>query len=100
MAVLLRLLDTGRAWVKLSAPCHADGAGAPGHADVRALARRLVAHAPDRCLWGSNWPHPGRTPRPDNRALLALLEDWAPDARTRRRILAENPARLYGFGEA
>jgi D-galactarolactone isomerase len=97
---LLRLLDTGRAWVKLSAPYHADHSGPPEYRDVRELARRLVAHAPERCLWASNWPHPGRTPRPDNVTLRALLEDWAPDAATRRRILVDNPALLYGFDQA
>jgi D-galactarolactone isomerase len=97
---LLRLLDTGRAWVKLSAPYHADRSGPPEYRDVRALARHLVAHAPERCLWASNWPHPGRTPRPDSVTLRALLEEWAPDASTRRRILVDNPAQLYGFSEA
>ena len=97
IAGLLSLLDTGRVWVKLSAPYHADRAGPPGYDDVRGLGTILAAHAPDRCLWGSNWPHPGRTPRADNALLLALLSTWAPDAGLRRRILVANPARLYGF---
>ena len=97
MAVLLRQLDSGRAWVKLSAPYHADRAGPPDYPDVLPLARRLVAHAPERCLWASNWPHPGRVPRPDGAALLSLLEAWAPDPDVRRRILVDNPAVLYGF---
>jgi D-galactarolactone isomerase len=94
----LRLLDTGRVWVKLSAPYHADRDGPPHYRDVQDLARRLVAHAPERCLWGSNWPHPGRTPRPDNATLLALLAAWAPDPTAMRKILVDNPALLYGFG--
>ena len=97
IAGLLRLLDSGRVWVKLSGPYHADRAGPPGYGDVRALAQRLVAHAPDRCVWASNWPHPNRVPRPDNATLLALLADWAPDADTQRKILVDNPAALYGF---
>jgi len=70
----------------------------PKALDVQELARRLVAHAPERCLWGSNWPHPGRTPRPDNATLLALLAEWAPDPTAIRKILVDNPAFLYGFG--
>jgi D-galactarolactone isomerase len=85
IAGLFRLLDSGRVWVKLSAPYHADRDG------------RLAAHAPERCLWGSNWPHPGRTPRPDNATLLALLAEWAPDPAVMRKILVDNPAFLYGF---
>jgi D-galactarolactone isomerase len=97
IAVLFRLLDTGRVWVKLSAPYHADRDGPPHYRDVMDLARRLAAHAPERCLWGSNWPHPGRTPRPDNATLLALLAEWAPDPAVMRKILVDNPAFLYGF---
>lgn len=97
VAVLLRLLDTGRAWVKLSAPYETSASGPPDYADVSAIARRLVRHAPDRCLWASNWPHPSQNPRPDNKALLDLLAEWTPHAETRHRILVENPGRLYGF---
>ncbi|MGH6915275.1 MAG: amidohydrolase family protein, partial [Geminicoccales bacterium] len=59
----------------------------------------LVRAAPERMLWASNWPHPGRTgaPRPNEALLLDLLLDWAPDEDTRRRILTLNPAVLYGF---
>jgi D-galactarolactone isomerase len=97
LAPLLRLLDTGRAWIKLSAPYTIPGSAAP-YPEASAVARRFVAHAPERCLWASNWPHPQRAPRPDTLALAALLEDWAPDPAVRHRILVENPARLYGFG--
>jgi D-galactarolactone isomerase len=100
-AALLRLIDTGRCWVKLSAPYETSRTGAPGYADVSRLARSLVRHAPERMLWASNWPHPSAPPdaRPDDAALLDLLLDWAPDAATRRRILVDNPAELYGFAQ-
>ncbi len=94
---LLRLLAGGNTWVKLSAPYETSRQGPPRYADVGALARALVAAHPSRCVWASNWPHPGRDPRPDSAALLDLLRDWAPDAATRRRILVDNPAQLYGF---
>ncbi len=96
---LLRLLDTGRCWVKLSAPYETSKNGAPKYEDVGRLAKALVKHAPDRMLWASNWPHPS-APKdrvPDDVDLLDLLLDWAPDANTRRKILVDNPAGLYGF---
>ena len=94
---LCRLLAGGNTWVKLSAPYETSREGPPRYADVGLLATALVRENPERCLWASNWPHPGRDVRPDNAALLDLLLDWAPDERTRRRILVDNPARLYGF---
>ena len=96
---LLGLLETGRTWIKLSAPYESSRAGPPGYEDVSVLARALVKAAPERMLWASNWPHPGRTDpavRDEVRA-LDLLADWAPDEATRNRILADNPAALYGF---
>jgi D-galactarolactone isomerase len=94
---LLRLIAAGNTWVKLSAPYETSRLGPPHYADVGALARALVRANPGRCVWASNWPHPGRDPRPDSAALLELLHEWAPDEATRQRILVDNPAALYGF---
>jgi D-galactarolactone isomerase len=95
---LLNLVDTGRCWVKLSAPYETSKIGAPGYEDVGKLAKALVKRAPERMLWASNWPHPAVRPKvPDDVELLELLLDWAPDAATRRMILVDNPAALYGF---
>jgi D-galactarolactone isomerase len=94
---LLRLIAGGNTWVKLSAPYETSRDGPPHYADVSALARALVQANPERCVWASNWPHPGRDPRPDSAALLDLLLEWADDEPTRRRILVDNPAALYGF---
>jgi D-galactarolactone isomerase len=96
---LLRLLDTGRGWVKLSAPYEVSRTGAPKYEDVARLAKALVKHAPERMLWASNWPHPGMTgdKRPDDAAMLDLLLEWAPDDATRKKILVDNPAELYKF---
>ena len=94
---LLRLLASGRCWVKLSAPYETSKAGAPLYADVSVLARALVQARPDRCLWASNWPHPNAQPLPSSAAMLDLLLHWADDEATRRQILVDNPARLYGF---
>ena len=61
------------------------------------IARTLSEKFPERCLWASNWPHPGRNPAPSDADLHALLRDWAPGEATRRRILVDNPTELYGF---
>jgi len=94
---LLSLLDSGKVWVKVSAPYETSKAGPPHYEDVSVLARTLVQAFPERCLWASNWPHPGRSPAPDDMAMLDLLSEWALDDNVRRRILVDNPARLYGF---
>jgi D-galactarolactone isomerase len=96
---LLRLLDTGRCWVKLSAPYEVSKTGAPKYEDVGRLAKALVKHAPERMLWASNWPHPGapKGAMPDDADLLDVLLDWAPDEAIRKKILVDNPAELYGF---
>ena len=94
---LQRLLDSGHCWVKLSSPYESSRTGAPDYADVSRLARALVGSHPGRCVWASNWPHPGRQPAPDDAALLGLLHGWAGDPGIVRRILVDNPAQLYGF---
>jgi D-galactarolactone isomerase len=96
---LLRLVDGGRCWVKLSGAYMVSKSGPPLYEDIGALATALAAHAPERMVWGSNWPHPMSSPEtmPDDARLLDLLREWAPDEATRRRILVENPAELYGF---
>ncbi|BBN54586.1 2-pyrone-4,6-dicarboxylate hydrolase [Pseudomonas chlororaphis subsp. aurantiaca] len=96
---LLRLLDGGNTWVKLSAPYETSRIGAPLYEDVGVLAQTLINSHPERCLWASNWPHPGRDPRPSDSAMLDLLSHWATDGTWRRRILADNPAVLYGFDD-
>jgi D-galactarolactone isomerase len=96
---LLNLVDTGRCWVKLSAPYETSKTGAPKYQDVGRLAKALVKKAPERMLWASNWPHPSvpKQKRPSDEDLLDLLLDWAPVEETRKKILVENPAELYGF---
>ncbi|HUE47210.1 MAG TPA: amidohydrolase family protein [Aestuariivirgaceae bacterium] len=96
--VLQSLVDTGRFWVKLSAPYETSKAGPPDYRDVGALAKDLIERAPERMLWASNWPHPSAQPDPpDDAMLLDVLGYWCPDEAVRNRILADNPARLYGF---
>ena len=94
---LLAVLERPDRFVKLAAPYETSKIGPPGYDDVAALARALLQAHPDRCLWASNWPHPNRTPRPADAALLALLADWCGDAALFRRVLVDNPQRLYAF---
>ncbi|MDJ0386630.1 amidohydrolase family protein [Roseomonas sp. E05] len=93
---LLGMVRDG-AWVKLSGAYRLSDA-APAYAEATPLARALLAAAPDRCVWGSDWPHVANWgAMPNVGDLLDLLADWAPDEATRHRVLVENPARLYGF---
>ena len=97
---MLRLLREGKAWVKLSGAYRISQAGAPFH-DTLDFARTLVAAAPERCVWGSDWPHVSvEGPMFNTGALLDLLPLWVPEAAVRNRILVDNPARLYGFATA
>lgn len=106
-ADLLEMLRAGKAYVKISGAYRASKMG-PDYADAAPLAMALIAANPDRAIWGSDWPHPdtasGRKatdlspllPIDDGR-LLNLLPTWAPDPATRKKVLTDNPARLYGF---
>ena len=95
---LLALVRGGRSWVKLSGAYRLSSQRTPPYADVAPLARALIAAAPERMLWASDWPHPAiAMPMPNDGDLLDLLAEWAPDEATRRKILVDNPAALYGF---
>ncbi len=98
-AVIRAMLERGRTWVKLSGAYIDSKVGPPGYADIAPLAQALVAHAPERLVWGSDWPHPTKpvNDKPDDAALFDLLSVWAPDERVRHAILVGNPATLYGF---
>ena len=96
-ATLRRLLDKGRTWVKLSEPYEDTKVGPPTYSDTSSLARAFVKAAPERMLWGSDWPHPTQKDKPDDALLFDLLADSTPDESTRRRILVDNPQALYGF---
>jgi predicted TIM-barrel fold metal-dependent hydrolase len=95
---VLRMLDTGRVWVKISGPMRVTREELP-YAPVTPLARALARHAPERLIWGSDWPHVNMNDRlmPNDGDLVDLLSEWVPDEGTRKRILVDNPAALYGF---
>lgn len=98
-AIVRRLLQARRAWVKLSGAYADTKDGAPGYADAVALMRAYVAAAPERCVYGSDWPHPTESAdsKPDDARLIDLIAEAAPDEAARKRILVDNPAVLYGF---
>jgi predicted TIM-barrel fold metal-dependent hydrolase len=91
---LLQLTRTGRGWLKLSGPYRI--AKDKGYGAVEHIARQIVEAASDRAIWGSDWPHIPNSQR-DTGELVNLLAVWAPDETTRRKILVDNPARLFGF---
>jgi len=101
-----KLLDSGRGWVKVSGAYLYGGGTAPDYAGASEAAKGYIKAAPERCVWGSDWPHPDATKTlnpvamPDDITLLNLLAHWAPDAKLRHRILVENPEKFYGFDPA
>jgi D-galactarolactone isomerase len=95
---ILSLLDRGNAWVKICGGYETSLSGGPDYADVSPIAKRIIQHAPERVIWGSNWPHVAvpREQYPNDAEQLDALLDWA-DERARQKILVDNPAVLYGF---
>jgi predicted TIM-barrel fold metal-dependent hydrolase len=94
---LLSLLGDGGCWVKLSG-AHRLSIAAPDYPDARPFHEALVRTNPDRLIWGTDWPHPRiEGEMPDAGHLLDLFTEWTPDEAARRKILTDNPARLYGF---
>jgi D-galactarolactone isomerase len=98
--IIRELIDKGRTWVKLSVTYDSSKDGPPGYADVNLIGQAYVKAAPERLVWGSNWPHPSEDKKPDDAMLFDLIAQWAPDEAIRNRILVDNPATLYGFGKA
>lgn len=94
---LLRLIDGGTCWVKLSAPYETQLDASHRYEAVTDVVHELVRRAPERLLWATNWPHPGQLDPPGLDDLRRLLIHWIPNATTRRQILVNNPAELYGF---
>ena len=94
---VLRLVEQEHGWAKVTGAYRISSDGPP-YLDAAPFARALIKAAPDRIVWGTDWPHPDvKGEMPDDGPLLDLLGGWAPDATLQRRILVDNPARLYGF---
>jgi 2-pyrone-4,6-dicarboxylate lactonase len=94
---LLRLMKNGKAWIKLTGPYRISTQPLP-HADTIPFAHALLDAAPERVLWGSDWPHVMvKGAMPNDADLADMLLEWIPAAGLRERVLAANPAKLYGF---
>ena len=94
------LIDKGKTWVKLSGAYADTKVGPPTYADSTAVAQAYVKAAPERLVWGSDWPHPSERdpkPKPDDAILIDLMLAWAPDEAVRNRIFVDNAAKLYDF---
>lgn len=101
-AIVRSLIDRGRTWVKLSG-AYSNSRMGPPYPEATRIAQAFVRAAPERLVWGSDWPHPGVVPvadKPDDALLFDLLAVWVPDEAMRNRILVQNPETLYGFPKA
>jgi 2-pyrone-4,6-dicarboxylate lactonase len=97
-ADLLKLLDGGQCWIKLTGPYRITTAPDLPYGDVDEPAKKLIAARPDRMIWGTDWPHVmKKKPIANDGDMADLFVRWAHDAATRKRILVDNPAALYGF---
>lgn len=93
---VLGMLQQGH-WVKLSGPYRLSQQPPP-YPELKPFVEELLATRPDRLIWGSDWPHVfTKGPAPNTTDMFDLLADWVPDEHVRKRILVDNPARLYGF---
>jgi 2-pyrone-4,6-dicarboxylate lactonase len=95
-SVLRRLMDRGNVWVKLSGTDRISREPYP-FADAVPFARELAVHAPERVVWGTDWPHPNHKAVPNDGDLVDLIAAIAPETRTRQLMLVDNPAKLFGF---
>lgn len=97
---ILRLIDKGNAWFKICAGYETSLVGGPDYGDVGTIAKRVIEHAPERILWGTNWPHVGVGTNwdkyPSDAEQLDVLLKWA-DEKHWQKILVDNPAEVYGF---
>ncbi len=94
LKALLELAKRDNCWIKV---CGAERISFPPYAEAVPVAQAIVAAAPDRVLWGTDFPHPNATHEADEADLVDLVPQYAPDAGRQKRLLVDNPARLYGF---
>lgn len=98
--VIRRLIDRGNCWIKFSGCYESSLLGPPNYEDIAAVARSLALHAPERIIWGTNWPHNwarSTEEYPDDSRLLDTTLSWFPSSDARRRALVENPEGLFQF---
>lgn len=98
-AIVMKLLERRAAWVKLSGLYTFSKVGAPTFSDAAELAKAYIERAPDRLVWGSDWPHPtaAENAKLDDALMVDLISEWLGADETRRKVYVENPTKLYGF---
>ena len=93
-----RLVEKGNTWITLSGPYVDSKTGAPAYDDVAPVAKALIAMAPERMLWGTDWPHPTqKTDKPDDASMLDVIAGWIGRPDWQQLIFVGNPTKLYGF---
>lgn len=97
-SLICRWIDRGRTWMKLSGPYLNTLQGYPWE-DADCVARAFASYAPERVVWGNDFPHVTEAVKPDEDALAETIDRWFPNERGKYLALVENPAQLYGFGE-
>lgn len=100
VAALKRLIDRGNCWFKFAGAYESSTSGGPGYEDVAAVSKAIAAHAPERVVWGTNWPHNlarQQSEYPDDAALTDTVLGWLADDTARHLALVENPERLFGL---
>jgi D-galactarolactone isomerase len=95
-----QLIDCGNCWFKFAGVYESSKSGAPRYADVAAFSRDIAIYAPERILWGSNWPHnlaKTLADYPDDAALTETVLGWLPDETALKLALVDNPEQLFGL---
>lgn len=100
-SLIVELVSQDRAWVKISGAYQDSVLGGPAYEDIKSLAQTMIELAPNRVIWGTDWPHPSlqtkRQAMPDDAGMMDLLSVWTRNGEEISKILVDNPARLYGF---
>ena len=97
---LLNMLNSGKAWVKMSGPYRISCTGDYPYQDVTPFAKKIIEVNPERAVWATDWPHPAiQTAMPNDGDLLDLFYEWVPTAEMRKDVLVDNPSKLYGFDD-
>lgn len=95
---LLELMKRGNTWMKISGANRVSATDLPPYDDVKPLAHALIAAAPERIMWGTDWPHPNKyLANPNDGDLVDAFGDWVSDEAMRRKIMVETPAKFYRF---
>jgi len=95
---LIELARRGNTWIKISGANRVAATDLPPYDDVKPMARALIEAAPERIMWGSDWPHPNKyVANPNDADLVDAFGDWVGDDRMRRKIMVDTPAAFYSF---